>query len=69
MADFPLGDWFDLSKPISREDREICEAQMALYAYKQGDDPDDPEVRRVCEELRTAVKRHNAALRSAKSAR
>jgi len=64
MADFPLGEWFDLSKPISRDDREICEAQMALYALKQGDDPAGPDWRAACAELRAAVKQHNAALRS-----
>jgi hypothetical protein len=66
MADFPLSEWFDLTKPISREDREKCEAQMALYACKDGDDPNGPDVRRACEELRAAVKQHNAALRSSR---
>jgi len=33
---FPLGDWFDLSRPISKDDRQACEAQMPLYAYKKG---------------------------------
>jgi hypothetical protein len=63
MADFPLDQWFDLSKPISRDDREVCEAQMALYALKQGEDP-GPEWRRACAELRAAVKQHNAAIRA-----
>jgi hypothetical protein len=30
MAAFPLDQWFDLSKPISRDDRGLCEAQMTL---------------------------------------
>jgi len=42
MADFPLDQWFDLTKPISRDDRDLCEAQMALYAYKDGLDPTGP---------------------------
>jgi hypothetical protein len=34
-APFPLSQWFDLSKRISRQDRELAEAQMPLYAYKE----------------------------------
>ena len=64
MAEFSLDQWFDLSKPISRDDRELCEAQMALYAFKDGLDPNGEEVRRVCHELRIAVKQHNASFRS-----
>jgi hypothetical protein len=55
--------WFDLSKPISRDERELVEAQVSLYAYKDGDDPDCREVRQACEALRVAVKRHNKAFR------
>lgn len=60
---FPLQQWFDLSKPISRDARETAEAQMALYALKDGDDPCGPEVHRACAELRAAVKKHNAQFR------
>jgi hypothetical protein len=60
MADFPLDQWFDLTKPISQDDRELCEAQMALYAYKEGYDPAGPEWRRECEKLRITIKQHNA---------
>ena len=60
MADFPLDQWFDLTKPISRDDRDLCEAQMALNGYKDGRDPTGPEWRRECAELRAAVKQHNA---------
>jgi hypothetical protein len=63
MVEFPLGQWFDLSKPISRYGREACEAQMAFNAHKQGADPAGPDGRRAIEELRGAVERHNAALR------
>lgn len=66
MADFPLAQWFDLSKPIFRDDREMCEAQMALYAIKQGDEPAGSDWRRVCAELRAAVKQHNASLQAAR---
>jgi hypothetical protein len=34
MAEFPLAQWFDLTKPIAGDDRELAEAQMALYVYK-----------------------------------
>lgn len=60
MADFPSADWFDLKKPISREDRELAEAQMALYAFKDGLEPTGKEWRQAVAELRDAVKRHNA---------
>lgn len=63
---FPLADWFDLTKPISRDDREIVEAQMALYALKDGDDPCGEEVLKACAELRAAVKAHNAPFHAAR---
>ena len=66
MADFPLADWFDLTKPISRDDREMFEAQMALYALKDGDDPCGEEVRKACAELRAAVKAHNVPFHAAR---
>ena len=59
---FPLDEWFDLSKRISREDCELCEAQMALYAHKQGDEPYGKDWRRACQQLRAAVKQHNAGI-------
>jgi hypothetical protein len=59
-APFPLEQWFDRTKRISREDRELAEAQMGLYALKDGMEPDGPEWRQACRELRSAVKAHNA---------
>jgi hypothetical protein len=56
---FPLADWFDLSKRISREQRELCEDQMALHALKDGLDPHGREWREAVAELRGAVKEHN----------
>lgn len=60
---FPLHQWFDLTRPISRDDRELCEDQMALYAYKDGLNPNGPEWRRSVADLRRAVERHNAQFR------
>ncbi len=54
-----LSSWFDCTKKIRREDIEIAEAQMALYAWKDGIDPDGQETRSACAELRRAVKEHN----------
>ena len=51
MADFPLNQWSTCLRPISRDDRELCEAQMALYAYKQGDEPNGPDWNRLCADL------------------
>jgi hypothetical protein len=59
MADFPLADWFDLTKRISREDREVAEAQMALHALKDGLEPTGKEWRQAVAELRDAVRHHN----------
>jgi hypothetical protein len=66
-APFPLSQWFDLSKRISRQDRELAEAQMPLYAYKENGRGHVPlpaniaqELRRECRALRAAAKAHNA---------
>jgi len=56
---FPLERWFDLSRPISKEDADLTEAQMALYAVKQGIDPSGPDAKREYRAMRAAVKRHN----------
>ena len=59
-----LASWFNLSKKISLDDVEQCEAQMALNAYKDGIDLKDKENKKkfdgVCRDLRAAVKKHNA---------
>ena len=70
MTDFPLEQWFDLTRRISRADRHECETQMAWWAWKDArqrpanDHPafaDDPErdLRQAIDSLRVAVKRHN----------
>jgi hypothetical protein len=63
--EFPLDQWFDISKRISRDDMELAEAQMALYAVKEGLAPDCAEARQEYRRLRNAVKRHNEAFRHA----
>ena len=62
---FPLGQWFDLSKRISKDDIELCSAQMGLYAWKDGDDPDGPRVRRAVRSLKHAARLHNRSFRNA----
>jgi hypothetical protein len=59
-APFPLEQWFDMSRRISKDDRELCEAQMALYAHKEGLEPKGPEWNATVKSLRKAVKAHNA---------
>ena len=59
MNEFPLSEWFDLSKPISKSARLECGTPMALYAFKDGLDADGPEVRKAVSELNAAVKTHN----------
>lgn len=60
MSDpFPLDQWFDTTKRISKEDADLTEAQMMLYAVKSGIDPDGPSAKRQYREMRAAVKAHN----------
>lgn len=59
---FPLEQWFDLSRPIEREDTELCEAQMALYAAKEDLPAAGPEWDGLVQSLRAAVKEHNAKI-------
>lgn len=63
MEKFPLEEWFDLSKPISKDNAELTEAQMALYAFKDGDDPESPAAKAKYRELRRAVADHNQKFR------
>ena len=56
--EFPLAQFFGLTMPIRREDREAFEAQLTRHAVENGFD-DAPEVRMMIEALRTAVRRHN----------
>lgn len=61
MSDpFPLEQWFDTTRRISKEDADLTEAQMMLYAVKTGIDPDGPEAKRQYRKMRAAVKAHNA---------
>ena len=62
---FPLEQWFDLTQRISKDEIEICSAQMALYAWKDGIDVDGPEVRRAVRSLKHAARNHNRSLRNA----
>lgn len=65
FSPFPLGQWFDLSKRITKDQIELCSAQMALYAWKDGKDPDGPEVCRAVRSLKYAARAHNQSLRNA----
>ena len=56
---FPLEQWFDVTKPIPKSDADLTEAQMMLYALKDGIDPDCVEAKRQYREMRKAVKEHN----------
>lgn len=54
-----LAQWFDLSKKIEREDLQIAIDQMALYAIKEGLDPDCAESKREYKAMKNAVRLHN----------
>jgi hypothetical protein len=62
LTNVNLAEWFDVSKPISRTDRDMALAQMALYAFKDGVHPDSKEAEQAYAGMRTAVKRHNATI-------
>ena len=58
---FSLEQWFDITQPISKSDADLAEAQMMLYALKQGDvDPDGLEARAEYRKMRKAVADHNS---------
>jgi hypothetical protein len=59
-ANFRWGEFFGLTGPIRREDREAFEAQLTLYAAENGF-AGEPELQQVIEALRRAVRRHNAS--------
>jgi hypothetical protein len=50
----------DLSRRISKDDRRLCEDQMALSALKEGLEPSGPEWDAAVRHLRKAVKEHDA---------
>jgi hypothetical protein len=49
-----------LSRRISKDDRRLCEDQMAQYALKEGLAPSGPEWDAAVRHRRKAVKEHNA---------
>jgi transcriptional regulator with XRE-family HTH domain len=55
---FPLGQFFGLTGPIRREDREAFEARLTLEASESGF-AGSPELRQMIEALRAAVRGHN----------
>ena len=61
---FPLNQWFDVTQRISRSDRDLCEAQMLLYALKDGEDPDSAKVKRAINGMKRAVRSHNTSFKS-----
>jgi len=54
---FPLAQWFDVTKRVSRSDRQDVEDQMGLYAYR--DNAPESELNAAVQSLRLAVKQHN----------
>ena len=59
LLPFPLEQWFDITKPIPKADADLTEAQMMLYALKNGMDQDCAEAKQQYREMRKAVKEHN----------
>ena len=48
-----------MTRCISKEDADLTEAQMALYAVKQDMDPAGEDAKRQYRQMRAAVKAHN----------
>lgn len=57
MSDFPLHQWFNIGERIPKSDRLEAEAQVRLYAFKDGAPPS--ELNESLRSLRLAVKQHN----------
>jgi hypothetical protein len=64
-ADFPLCQWFDLTEPISDEDRKFCEGELLLDAHKRGLELIGAECQATIQSLRAAVRNHNLTITSA----
>jgi primase-polymerase (primpol)-like protein len=61
---FPLEQWFDTTKPISKSDVDIAEAQMMLYAFEDSADRVN-RAKREYREMRKAVREHNKIVSTA----
>jgi len=59
QTEYPLENWFDTTRIIPKDAVEIVIDQMALYALKDGEDPDSPEALIEYQELKNAVRKHN----------
>lgn len=59
MNDFPLHQWFDLSKKISKDDVEIVTAEIYFRAYKEDQYPKLKEIEKIINNLKTGVKEFN----------
>jgi hypothetical protein len=57
-VEFPLGQFFGLTGPIRREDREAFEARLILEATESGY-AEALELRQMIDALRATVRRHN----------
>jgi hypothetical protein len=56
---FPLEQWFDIAERIPKTERDLCEAQMMLYALKDNMDPEGSEAQSQINNMKRAVKLHN----------
>ena len=56
---FPLKGWFNINKRIPKSDIEDAEAQILLYAFKDGLDLKSKEVKEAINEMKSSVKQHN----------
>ena len=56
---FQIEEWFDTAKRIDKDDADLVEAQICLYALKDGIDPEGDEATKAIRQMRAAVKQHN----------
>ena len=59
---FPLEQWFDLSKKIEKKEVEDAIDQISWYAMKDGLTPNSKEYKQTLNQLRKSVKEFNKKL-------
>ena len=59
MKEFILEHWFELDSRISLAEIELAEAQIRIYAVKDGEDPNGQETKQVIRQMKVEVRKHN----------
>jgi hypothetical protein len=57
--EFPLEQWFDITRKIPKADQETVANQIMLYAIKQGKSPNGKESKETLQKMKVACRAHN----------